>query len=157
MQTPAATVTIIEPVCPKCGTIQKSGKISCCGSGGSWFKKCGGAGDRKLEHTWFEGIQACKARSRSNIVIGQHLNAAQQKADSSLYYVGILPISKEVIVPVNMSTARPSIAPVHASTDNILTDMATTTPSVTLGSRSIAGDKVLSIIFHISLVVIIFL
>merc|ERR1712224_1191878 len=72
------TTTTTRSVCPKCGTIGKSGKMSCCGRGGSWFRNCGSAGNSNLEHTWFEGIRACKTRSRSNTVIGQQLNAAQQ-------------------------------------------------------------------------------
>ena len=158
-QTPAATVAIIEPVCPKCGTIRKSGKISCCGFGGSWFKKCGGTGDQKLEHTWFEGIQACKARSRSDIVIGQHLKAARQNANESLYYAGTVMASEEVTVPVNMPTTASIATSGRASKDNILTGMVTTTPSSTSASRSIAarGDKGLNIIAQISLLVVILL
>ena len=44
--------------CPNCGT--KDGKLSCCAPGGSWFRKCGN-GD-KFDHTWFEGVQACKSK-----------------------------------------------------------------------------------------------
>merc|ERR1719183_96298 len=73
------TTTITVSVCPRCGTIAKSGKPSCCGRGGSWFKNCGGRGNTKHPHTWYGGIQACKARSQSKRVIGQQLNAAQQK------------------------------------------------------------------------------
>ena len=46
--------------CAECGTIKKSSKRSCCASGGSWFANCGDAGDTKFDHTWVEGIQACK-------------------------------------------------------------------------------------------------
>ena len=45
--------------CPKCGTVKKSGKRSCCARGGSWFNKCGDAGDTNFDHTWVEGIRAC--------------------------------------------------------------------------------------------------
>ena len=47
--------------CPRCGTTKKSGKRSCCARGGAWFKKCGDVGDSTFEHTWAEGIQACKS------------------------------------------------------------------------------------------------
>ena len=50
-------------VCVKCGSIKKSGKLSCCALGGAWFKKCGNAGDRQFDHTWAEGVQACKSFS----------------------------------------------------------------------------------------------
>ena len=86
IKTPADTTTAISSVCSRCGTIGKSGKSSCCGRGGSWFKNCGGSGNKKLHHTWYEGIQACKARSQSKAVVGQQLNGAQQKdIDSSEY------------------------------------------------------------------------
>ena len=78
IKTPAGTTTTIA-VCPRCGTIGKSGKPSCCGRGGAWFKNCGGAGNAELDHSWFEGIQACKARSQSKTAFGQQLNADQQK------------------------------------------------------------------------------
>ena len=45
--------------CPKCGTVRKSGKLSCCARGGAWFEKCGGAGHSNFDHTWVEGVQAC--------------------------------------------------------------------------------------------------
>ena len=45
--------------CPKCGT-NKSGKSSCCGSGGAWFGNCGNKGDPKFDHTWGEGVRTCQ-------------------------------------------------------------------------------------------------
>ena len=47
-------------VCPKCGSVKKSGKLSCCARGGAWFKNCGDGGDSNFDHTWVEGIEACK-------------------------------------------------------------------------------------------------
>ena len=47
--------------CPKCGAVTKSGKLSCCARGGSWFKNCGDAGDTQFDHTWTEGFQTCKS------------------------------------------------------------------------------------------------
>ena len=48
-----------KTVCLKCGT-KKSGKLSCCARGGTWFQNCGDPGDSKFEHTWNEGINACR-------------------------------------------------------------------------------------------------
>ena len=45
--------------CSKCGTIKKSGQLSCCAPGGTWFQNCGDGANSDLDHTWFEGIQAC--------------------------------------------------------------------------------------------------
>ena len=50
--------TTINSACPKC--VKKSGKFSCCFRGGAWFNKCGKPGDPKFDHTWTEGIEACR-------------------------------------------------------------------------------------------------
>ena len=52
--------------CPKCGTFQKSGKVSCCAPRGAWFKNCGGVGNRNVDHRWSEGVEACKRKSKAN-------------------------------------------------------------------------------------------
>ena len=83
IQTPAVTTKTISHVCHKCGTMVKSGKRSCCGRGGSWYKNCGAAGNANSEHTWHEGIRACKARLQSKTVIGQLINADEQKVNDS--------------------------------------------------------------------------
>ena len=54
------TETRIAPVCPKCAAIKKSGKLSCCAPGGAWFKNCGTIRNSNTDHTWVEGMQACK-------------------------------------------------------------------------------------------------
>ena len=46
--------------CSKCSATKKNGKRSCCARGGAWFKNCGDHGDLRFDHTWAEGIQACK-------------------------------------------------------------------------------------------------
>ena len=46
--------------CPRCGIIEGTRKVSCCADGGSWVNNCGVVGDSKFEHTWKEGILACK-------------------------------------------------------------------------------------------------
>ena len=46
--------------CSECGVTNKFGKRSCCARGGAWFKNCGDTGDTNFEHTWTEGVQACK-------------------------------------------------------------------------------------------------
>ena len=47
-------------VCRKCGTMNNFGKRSCCARNATWFKKCGDAGDSNFDHTWAEGVAACK-------------------------------------------------------------------------------------------------
>ena len=63
-KTPSLTMptsTTAMSVCPKCGTIKNSGRLSCCARGGAWFKSCGDVGDTQFDHTWTEGIRACKS------------------------------------------------------------------------------------------------
>ena len=79
MPTATTTTVTVRPECRKCGTIGKSGKNSCCGRGGSWFRNCGSAGNVKLRHTWYEGIQVCKTRTQSQKASGRQSNAAQQQ------------------------------------------------------------------------------
>ena len=62
----AATPPLVKPtsimatsVCSKCSTAKQSGERSCCARGGTWFKNCGDASDKNVDHTWIEGIQAC--------------------------------------------------------------------------------------------------
>ena len=56
------TTSISTSVCPKCSIKknEKSGRPSCCYTGGAWYKNCGEPGDSNFDHTWFEGIKACK-------------------------------------------------------------------------------------------------
>lgn len=55
-----AAVTRVNFKCSKCGITKKSGINSCCARGGAWFKKCGDDGDVDFDHTWEDGIQACR-------------------------------------------------------------------------------------------------
>ena len=89
MQTSAAATTTIASACLTCGTTKKSGKLSCCARGGSWFGNCGATVNAKLQHTWYEGIQACKARKPKTAAMGlqrhdvlQHSNKSSNDADS---------------------------------------------------------------------------
>merc|ERR1712032_1477254 len=73
-----ATATTTISACSKCVPIKKSGKTSCCGRGGSWFRNCGSVGNTRLDHTWYEGIQVCQTWAESKIAFGRQSNAAQQ-------------------------------------------------------------------------------
>ena len=87
--TPAGTRMVIVSACPRCGTIGKSGTLSCCGRGGSWFKLCGVGSNAKLQHTWYEGMQACKARLKSKTATGHQVNIVQQKGTDSSQSAGM--------------------------------------------------------------------
>ena len=57
-----STATMVTGVCSKCGFVKTSGKRSCCARGGAWFKNCGDSKNIKFDHTWAQGIQACKRK-----------------------------------------------------------------------------------------------
>merc|ERR1712032_1731991 len=81
MGKPAAVTTAASNTCAVCGPVKKSRKKSCCGRGGSWFRNCGSAGNKKFGHTWFEGIQVCKqwvSSKRSAAAAYQIMNAAEK-------------------------------------------------------------------------------
>ena len=125
MKPPADTTAIAVSVCFRCGTIAKSGKDSCCGRGGSWFQNCGGDGETKLRHTWYEGIQACKTRSQSKIV-GQQLNSAHQKvmdfsqrSDMTNYKTVIVDIKKNAFTSLNISTPMSGAMSIVTSTHTL--------------------------------------
>ena len=52
--------SMIAKTCSKCGINEKSDKRSCCAPGGAWFKNCGSARNRTIDHTWVEGVEACR-------------------------------------------------------------------------------------------------
>ena len=97
------TAAAIGSVCHKCGTIEKSGKHSCCGRGGSWYKNCGAAGSANSDHTWHEGIRACKARLQYKTVIDQLINVDQQNVNDSF---------TDMLTPdtVHLSTPTPTMS-----------------------------------------------
>ena len=114
-QYPHTAVTMtFSSTCSKCGIIKKSGKLSCCGRGGSWFGNCGSAGNTKLDHTWYEGLQACKAQRQSETVISQQLNEAQQQVNHSSSGDGITAAKPFVFTPAPMQDA-PTLAPANTS------------------------------------------
>ena len=119
---PADTTTTTVSVCSRCGTIGKSDKSSCCGRGGSWFRNCGGTGNAKLQHAWYEGIQACKARSQPRRVIGDQLSVAQQK-DTDSSQGGVMMSNYKAAIAATKTFALTSV--------NTLTSMSDTTAIVT--------------------------
>ena len=109
MPTAAAAATPISGACPECGIIRKSGTISCCGDGGSWFGQCGGAGKAELHRTWHEGVRACKAQSLTAVGQGPY---APQPRSNALSGQGGMGIAEAIFVAVHMFASAPG----HAST-----------------------------------------
>ena len=135
----------ISRVCPKCATIEKSGKFSCCGRDGSWFKNCGGAGNTKLEHTWQDGIRACKARAQFRTGMGKRLDQAEQNSNGFFNIAGMLMNSKLAMMTdstvasasCNKSTPMPKVFN-NASTTSMPTayDVDMTTSKSTVGAAA---------------------
>ena len=57
--TSTITTSTATTACPRCVS-EESGRFSCCARGGGWFNNCGNPGDPNVDHTWNEGIQACR-------------------------------------------------------------------------------------------------
>ena len=100
-------------LCRTCGMTAKSGKLSCCARGGSWFGKCGATGNTKLPHTWHEGIQACEAREPKTVVMEQQRNAVYQKSNSSSSDDGNI-INFKTSIKINQIFASTSTKMPHA-------------------------------------------
>ena len=111
------TTASIRLGCSKCGTIPKSGKMSCCARGGSWFKNCGGAGNTKLQHTWYEGIQACKEQEPSMVAV------RHRQQNGVVFSHGGDKVNSEAVI----SSAQPS----KLSSANMSTQMADGTSIIT--------------------------
>ena len=155
-----AVTTRIASGCPKCGIMKKSGRNSCCGRGGSWFNNCGGAGNANFDHTWFEGLQACRAWPQSKIETSQQVVAAQQKSDvysndvgvavsravdASSYTFSSMSINKPMaklgeISTITQSITTPSGKSIDTSTHtSINTSILTTDSAHTLVSTSVGA------------------
>ena len=144
---------IIGSVCPKCGTIGKFGKMSCCGRGGSWNGICG-IRNSNLEHTWSEGIQACESRSQSKKGTDQQLSGSQQRNMNYSNGSDNTAVKTVVFPPVDMSTLPQSITPADSpfmsmpiDSISVITQMAApprTSPSMTQGCA-----KLLNAVVHI--------
>ena len=146
----------ISHVCPECGTMKNSGKRSCCGRGGAWFGKCGGAGDANLGHSWYEGIQACKARQFKVAVVHQVHASKPNNDDASPDPASMVARSKEVIAtaheltstavstskpmtvssPITVSTNISMISPDHTF---VMYDAGTTTSRATTAINTAMG------------------
>ena len=139
---------ITVAVCSKCGTIGKSSKMSCCGSGGSWFTKCGGFGNAQLRHTWQEGIQACKTRLRSRKVIDHQFNIGQQIGINSSQGADIVkyktPATKTfTFTPVHTSAPMSIITPTYTP-DKVSTTMSARTFNTKVSANTLLTSSTLT-------------
>ena len=127
---PAVAATPISSVCLECGTIQKSGRMSCCGRGGSWFGNCGSAGNAFFGHTWSEGIRACKGRQFQSATHQPHAFQPKSNASSDAACrdvnskVAILDPHVSVSTPVNISTTMPGAIAMTVALNTPITALA---------------------------------
>ena len=119
---------ITSPMCLKCGTIEKSARSSCCGRGGSWFRKCGGSPNTKFDHSWYDGRKACEAWAHFKSAAGQYLEAGQPKGTKSnngdgtiKFKLRITDAKTPITTSANASVDTPSrIAKTNTPTDMLL-------------------------------------
>ena len=137
MLTPVTT-TSISPVCPACGIIRKSGKLSCCAHGGSWFGNCGNAENANFAHTWYDGIASCKAR-QFQVAVGEQLHDFQLKSNASSgdTSVGMHPKAIVVTAQVYASASANTSTPIPNTLQNFVT---TNTSTITAARKSKAYD-----------------
>jgi len=117
---PIVETPVAATGCLKCGTIQKSGKLSCCARGGSWFGDCAATANAKVQHTWYEGIQSCKGRKSETVVLAQQQSNASSgdagnftteatlsdvHAKTSVKVPGI-PVDEPIVPPTNIEIAE---------------------------------------------------
>ena len=138
MPTLAVTKTRIGSACPECGIISKSGKRSCCGRGGSWFGNCGSASGMKLDHTWHEGIRACKPR-QFQTGVGPQLHASQAKANASSHDASMAMDSKAVLVPAHILGPMPANTPTPLPDTSSMALTANADDTGTTASKAIAA------------------
>ena len=143
----AATARKISFACPKCGITKRSGKISCCGRGGSWFGNCGSVGYETSGHTWYEGLQACKARRPSHTDIV--LNVDQQRrdkfpdSDKKEALEAVTTVAKRLIVSsASLATLARVRTPANTSKAHATTN---TTITFTLSNASIAASSIMAV------------
>ena len=85
--------------------VHKSGKLSCCARGGSWFGSCGSGGSAQVRHTWSEGFRVCEARQFHDSV-GQEVrdSLAQSKSFAGAAIAGLESKAAFVFVSTTAST-----------------------------------------------------
>ena len=147
MQTIAVTTTPVSSICQECGIMHKSGKLSCCGRGGSWYGQCRRAGDENLGKTWYEGVRICKAlqvQVPHGVVVGQQLYDVRPEPNASF----------DDAITGAESEANPVImeAMGSASGDVSMTNVSHKSASTSFTARG--GGQLLHVVARISLTLI---
>ena len=102
--TTSVPMTSSASECPRCGVAKKSGRQSCCFRGGAWFKNCGDENDKKFNHTWTEGAQACRGYE-SEFSVKSPLIISLHRAEVRPYTKNVTQL-RSVYQPMNISHSR---------------------------------------------------
>jgi len=137
---------IVSSTCAKCGTVGKSRRQSCCGRGGSWFRDCGSAGNKKVGHTWFEGIKACKAKNKNKAQSKRAIG--EESADSSDGAVEAIVTTAKKFA---FTSGTPITKPVPTSKANPSPKIDMTAPARASAKAPIAASGCGQMCFHIKL------
>ena len=71
-----------EVVCPVCGTNGTEAAKNCCAPGGTWHGTCA-AGEHEAEHTFQEGLQACRCENNVVCRLRRDLDRAVAQLDAA--------------------------------------------------------------------------
>merc|ERR1719163_2176267 len=139
---PAAVTPASSSTCAVCGSVKKSRKKSCCGRGGSWYKNCGTSGNKKskkFDHTWFEGIQACKSKWASKSAFAAASFAAMNAAEKYVFN-----FANNTAKPSHeITTAATEVATTAAAPAKVATTFAATAKKTPLPTTDwIENDEV---------------
>jgi len=138
---------IVSSTCAKCGTVGKSRRLSCCGRGGSWFRDCGSAGNKKVSHTWFQGIKACKAQNKIKNKAAKRA-IGEESADSSDGAVEAIVTTAKKFA---FTSGTPITKPVPTSKANPSPKIDMTAPARASAKAPIAASGCGQMCFHIKL------
>ena len=148
-------ITTTTTACLKCVTIEKSGKYSCCGRGGSWFRNCGSGGYANVEHTWHEGIQACKKTwVQFKTAMGQQANAAQQLTLSNgvgMANFKTATTAATAMISASANASTPTIMSAHTPMSNTLAKVSMAAPVHTIVLTTTAATTttaMIAIVIH---------
>ena len=71
-----------EVVCPVCGTNGTETAKNCCAPGGTWYGTCA-AGEHEAEHTYQQGLQACRCENNVVCRLRRDLDRAVTQLDAA--------------------------------------------------------------------------
>ena len=124
--------------------------MSCCARGGSWFNICGGAGNKRLPHTWSEGIRVCNAQIQSKIVVNQRDNVSSHGADNATFKEVNALAKMLVVTPISVSVVPSVIAPAQSPVNNYTVYSMLTTQSKPITRRVDAPDDMSTVTLSIT-------